>query len=157
MSLLRSRPGTQFIVMQQSVNDTLGQLRKNLVISEKGVTNRPTRTYIGIIMIPRYAVRVLNEIANIYVQKNVEHKSAESQKTLDFLDEQLPILKKKWEDATNILNDYRNNKGSIDLAIETQHILDGIVETKTQITLLQQKRDELRQTIQKTTPKRYCS
>ena len=33
-----------------------------------------------------------NEIANIYVQQNVEHKSAESQKTLAFLEKQLPIL-----------------------------------------------------------------
>jgi tyrosine-protein kinase Etk/Wzc len=144
VSLLRSRPGTQFIIKQQSVNVTLKQLRKNLVISEKGLNT-------GLIELilesydSKYAVRILNEIANIYVQKNVEQKSVESQKTLDFLDEQLPILKKKWEDATNILNDYRNNKGSIDLAIETQHILNGIVEIKTQITLLQQKRDGLRE------------
>ena len=144
ISLLRSRPGTQFTIMQQSVNNTLEQLRNNLVITEKGKQT-------GILELtlesydPRYAVRILNEIANIYVQKNVEHKSAEAQKTLDFLDTQLPILKEKWEDATNILNDYKNNKGSVDLSIETQHILDGIVEIKTQITLLQQKRDELRQ------------
>ena len=115
-----------------------------MVISEKGKQT-------GILELtlesydPKYGVRILNEIANIYVQKNVEHKSAEAQKTLDFLDEQLPVLKEKWEDATNILNDYRNNKGSIDLSIETQHILEGIVEIKTQLTLLQQKRDELRQ------------
>ncbi len=151
VSQLRARPGTQFIVMQQSVNDTLAQLRNNLVVLEKGEKT-------GLLELtlesydPKYGVRVLNEIANIYVQKNVEHKSAESQKTLDFLDTQLPILKKKWEDATNILNDYRNNKGSIDLAIETQHILDGIVEIKTQTTLLQQKRDELRKRFKKAHP-----
>lgn len=144
VSLLRSRPGTQFMIMQQSVNETLEQLRKNLVISEKGKQT-------GILELtlesydPGYGVRILNEVANIYVQKNVEHKSAEAQKTLEFLDKQLPIHKKQWEDTTNILNEYRNNKGSIDLAIETQHILDGIVEIKTQTTLLQQKRDELRQ------------
>lgn len=151
VSQLRSRPGTQFIIMQQSVNDTLEQLRNNLVISEKGkntgILELTMESYDS-----KYAVRILNEIANIYVQKNVEHKSAEAQKTLDFLDEQLPILKKKWEDATNILNEYRTNKGSIDLDIETQHILNGIVEIKTQTTLLQQKRDELRQRFTKSHP-----
>ena len=151
VSLLRSRPGTQFTIMQQSVNDTLEKLRNNLVISERGKKT-------GILELtlesydPKYGMRILNEIANIYVQKNVEHKSAEAQKTLEFLDKQLPIHKKKWEDATNILNDYRNNKGSIDLAIETQHILDGIVEIKTQTTLLQQKRDELRKRFKKPHP-----
>ena len=90
-------------------------------------------------------MRVLNEIANIYVRQNVEHKSAESQKALEFLDKQLPILKNQMEMATSALNDYRNRKGSIDLDIETQNILKGLVEIKTQITLLKQKRDELRQ------------
>jgi len=35
-------------------------------------------------------------------------------------------------------------QGSIDLDIETQNVLSGVVEIKTQITLLEQKRDELR-------------
>jgi len=94
---------------------------------------------------PDYAVRVLNEIANIYVQQNVENKSAESQKTLEFLEKQLPVLKDQLEAATNVLNEYRNKKGSVDLDIETQNMLHGMVEVKTQTTLLQQKRDELRQ------------
>ena len=144
ISLLRSRPGTQFTIMQQTVNNTLEQLRDKLVIIEKGkktgILDLTLEAYNS-----KYAVRILNEIANIYVQKNVEHKSAEAQKTLNFLDTQLPKLKERWEDATNILNDYKNNKGSVDLSIETQHVLDGIVELKTQVTLLQQKRDELRQ------------
>jgi tyrosine-protein kinase Etk/Wzc len=42
------------------------------------------------------------------------------------------------------LNEYRLQKGSVDLNIETQGVLQGVVEKRTQITLLQQKRDELR-------------
>ena len=151
ISLLRSRPGTQFTIKQQTVIKTLDQLREKLVIVEKGkqtgILELTLETYD-----PKYAVQILNEIANIYVQKNVEHKSAEAQKTLDFLDTQLPKLKENWEDATKFLNDYKNDKGSVDLSIETQHVLDGIVELKTQITLLQQKRDELRQRYKRSTP-----
>lgn len=46
--------------------------------------------------LPDTAVSILNEIANIYVQQNVDQKSAESQKTLEFLEKQLPILKINW-------------------------------------------------------------
>jgi tyrosine-protein kinase Etk/Wzc len=144
VSLLRARPGTQFILMRQSENNAIRQLRTGLAVSEKGKST-------GILELtleannPDYAVRVLNEIANIYVQQNVEHKSAESQKTLEFLEKQLPVLKEQMESATNVLNEYRNKKGSVDLDIETQNILHGMVEVKTQTTLLQQKRDELRQ------------
>ncbi len=144
VSLLKARPGTQFILMRQSENNAIHQLRTGLTVSEKGKST-------GILELtlesdnPDYAVRVLNEIANIYVQYNVEHKSAESQKTLEFLEQQLPVLKDQMESATNVLNEYRNKKGSVDLDIETQNILHGTVQVKTQITLLQQKHDELRQ------------
>ena len=90
------------------------------------------------------SVEALNEIANIYVRLNVEQKSAEAQKTLEFLDKQLPMIKNQLEAATTALNEYRLQKGSVDLNIETQSILEGVVEKRTQITLLQQKRDELR-------------
>lgn len=40
----------------------------------------------------------------------VEYKSAESQKTLEFLDKQLPILKDQLEAASSILNDFRNKR-----------------------------------------------
>ena len=144
VSQLKARPGTQFVLVRQSINSAISQLLENLTVSEKGKTT-------GILQLtlesnsPDYAVRVLNEIANIYVQQNVEYKSAESQKTLEFLEKQLPVLKEQMDFATNTLNEYRNKKGSVDLDIETQNILHGMVEVKTQITLLQQKRDELRQ------------
>ncbi|MBS0425539.1 MAG: polysaccharide biosynthesis tyrosine autokinase [Proteobacteria bacterium] len=144
VSLLKSRPGTQFIIKLLSENVALTQLEESLFVSEKGKQT-------GILELtlessdPKQAAQILNEIANIYVRQNVEYKSAESQKALEFLDKQLPELKKQMEIAASNLNEYRNRKGSIDLDIETQNILKGSVEVKTQITLLQQRRDELRQ------------
>jgi len=144
VSLLKARPGTQFTLMRQSSNNAIQQLRNNLTVSEKGKST-------GILELTlesdnaAHAVQVINEIANIYVQQNVQHKSAESQKTLEFLDKQLPILKGQMEGSIAALNEYKNQKGSVNLDIETQNTLTGVVEIKTQITLLQQKRDELRQ------------
>jgi tyrosine-protein kinase Etk/Wzc len=144
VSLLKSRPDTQFLIIRQSKSKAIDQLRRNLTVAEKG---RNT----GILEMTleshnrNSAVKVLNEVANIYVQQNVEHKSAESQKTLVFLEKQLPILKEELEAANNILNEYKNRKGSIDLDVETRNILESIVDIKTQETLLHQQRDELRQ------------
>ncbi len=144
VSLLKSRPGTYFTVMRQSENQAITQLKESISITEKGKGT-------GILELtveshsPDSAVRILNEIANIYVQQNVDEKSAESQKTLEFLEKQLPLLKGQLDAATASLNEYRTRQGSIDLNLETQNILNVAVELKTQITLLQQKRDELRQ------------
>ncbi|MBA2482913.1 MAG: chain-length determining protein, partial [Nitrosomonas sp.] len=144
VSLLKSRPDTQFSIIRQSASSAINQLKNNLAVREKGKNTAILELTLESHS-PDYAVKVLNEIVNIYVQQSVEHKSAESQKTLAFLEKQLPILKEQLEAASNILNDYRNRKGSIDLKVETRNILDSIVEITTQETLLRQRRDELRQ------------
>lgn len=143
VSLLKARSGTHFTLSKLSKIEAISALQENLSVSEKvkgtGILNFTLESES-----PNLAMRILNEIANIYVRQNVEQKSEEAQKTLEFLDEQLPMIKDQLEAATSALNEYRLQKGSVDLNIETQSILTGVVEKRTQITLLQQKRDELR-------------
>jgi tyrosine-protein kinase Etk/Wzc len=144
VSLLKSRPDGYFTVLRRSGNQAITQLNDNISFIEKGKST-------GILEInveshsPDSATTIVNEVANIYMQQNVDQKSAESQKTLEFLDKQLPILKEQMDAASATLNEYRIRQGSIDLSLETQNILKEAVDIKTQITILQQKRDELRQ------------
>ncbi len=144
VSLLKSRPDTHFTVMRRSENQAILELKSSLLIVEK---SKGTGILQMVVEADKkdIAVSIWNEIANLYVQQNVDDKSAESQKTLEFLEKQLPILKKQMDAATTAMNDYRVRQGSVDLNLETQNILRGAVELRTQITLLQQKRDELRQ------------
>jgi len=141
---LEARPETRFTLVCYSQAKAIEELKRVLSIAEVGKGT-------GILELAiesddrKKAVQIVNEIANIYLQQNVEQKSAESQKTLEFLEKQLPKLKEQLETATNTLNSYRIRKGSINLDLETQNILTSTVELNTQITLLQQKRDELRQ------------
>jgi len=143
VSLLKARPGTQFRVMKKSLAGGINDLSENLAVVEKGKST-------GILSFtfesnsPTAAARTLNEVANIYVKQNVEQKSEEAQNTLEFLDKQLPAIKEQLEAATTALNDFRSTKGSINLELEAQNVLTGVVAIKTQLTLLQQKRDELR-------------
>jgi tyrosine-protein kinase Etk/Wzc len=142
--LLKARPGTQFTVMRLSESNAINQLKENFLVQEKG---RLTRI-LGLTLEadkPQSAVQTLNEIVNIYIRQNVERKSAEAQKALLFMEEQMPLVKDRLAEATTALNDYRTRKGSIDLDLETQGVLEGVVKLKTEITTLEQKRDELRQ------------
>lgn len=144
ISLLKARPGTQFQLTHKTDTQAIDNLKEILTVTEKGKAS-------GILELtvelndPQLAVNILNEIVNIYVKQNVEDKSAEAQKKLEFLEQQLPKLKEQLETSTATLNDFRTSKGSLDLEFETKGVLEGVVETQTQITLLQQKRDELRQ------------
>jgi tyrosine-protein kinase Etk/Wzc len=144
VSILKSRPNTEFTVMRQSESNAISELKNNLHAAEKGKLTRLIELTLESSS-PESAVQVLNEIINIYLRQNVEQKSAEAQKTLEFLEKQMPLLKEQLDSATNALNDFRTKVGSIDLDIETQNLLEGVVKTKTEITLLQQKRDELRE------------
>lgn len=144
VSVLRSRPNTEFMVMRYSESNALTQFKKNFEASEKTKLTRIVTLSLESDS-PESAVRTLNEVVNIYIRQSVEQKSAEAQKTLEFLEKQLPLLKEQLDLATTELNAFRSRMGSIDLNIETQGLLDGVVKIKTEITLLEQKRDELRQ------------
>jgi len=143
VSSLKARPGTYFIISKQSLTNSIDNLNENLIVTEKGKLT-------GILSAtledadPKIAAQTLNEVAKIYVKQNIEQKSKESQNTLDFLDKQLPLIKDQLEAATKALNDFRGHKGSINLDIETEAVLAGVVDINTQLTVLQQKRDELR-------------
>lgn len=144
VSALKARPNTQFIVKKQTSRTAFESLKHSFSVAEK-VKNSGILEFSLESANPRLAMQTLNEIANIYVRQSVELKSAEAQKTLAFLEKQLPTLKDQLEAATSALNEFRTQKGSVDLDTETQSLLQGIVELNTQLTLLQQKRDEARQ------------
>jgi tyrosine-protein kinase Etk/Wzc len=88
---------------------------------------------------------VLDDILNTYVRQNVERRSAEAEKTLKFLETQLPALKTQVDSAEAAYNNYRQSRGSLDLSLETQGILKSLVEVENAAVLLKQERDELRQ------------
>jgi tyrosine-protein kinase Etk/Wzc len=144
VSMLWSRPDTTFTVIRHSESNAIMTLKKRFEAGEKTKLTRIISLTLESDS-PESAVQVLNELVNIYIRQSVEQKSAEAQKTLEFLEKQLPMLKEQLDSATTELNAVRTRMGSIDLDIETQGLLDGVVKIKTETTLLEQKRDELRQ------------
>lgn len=141
---LQAEKGQAFVVRRESRLRTIEDLKKNLRVAEQGKAS-------GILSVslegedPKNISRQVNEIANVYVRQNVERKSAEAEQTLEFLDEQLPVVKQDMETAEVALNTYRLEKGSIDLPLETQAILETIVTAEGKLNELQQERDKVTQ------------
>lgn len=142
ISELKSKPGTHFELINKARITAIKQLKNTLVITEMGKLSGvlqislsgPSRVKI---------TQILNEIANIYLRMSVERKSAEAEKTLVFLEKQLPILKAKMENAEASLNSYRLEKGSVDLSMETRSTLEKIVSVDALLTQLRSDREEL--------------
>ena len=148
VSRMQAEEGQAFEVRRRSRASSIRSLKSRLTVSEKG-------DYSGILLLrlegsnAEQVRRQLDGIATAYVRQNVERKSEEAKQTLDFLTGQLPVVKQQMEAAETALNAYRLEKGSVDLPLETQAILETIVETEGQLSQLRQERDK---TIQAFTP-----
>ncbi len=132
----------KFAITHSSRLDVINSLREQLKLEERGTDS-------GIIRIslegtdPHRAAAIVNEITNIYVRQNVERKSEETGKTLSFLEKQLPKLRENMENAEAALNSYRFKRGSIDLPLETQSLLQRAVTIESQLSELKRTREAL--------------
>ena len=138
---LKAKPGAYFIVSRSSRLGVIEQLQKSLAISEQGKQS-------GVISVtlqgndPQKIARTLNAVGTNYVRQNVERKSAEAEKSLDFLGGFLPQLKKQLEESEVRFNKFRNENGTFDLGTESKNYLDTAVKLQASLLELQQKRRE---------------
>jgi tyrosine-protein kinase Etk/Wzc len=143
VSALQAQPDQVFWVQRGSRLGSTQSLQGRLDVTERG-------EWSGILSLsvqgadPASIQKQVNEIANVYVRQNVERKSAEAEKTLQFLDEHLPLVRQDMEAAELSLNSYRLEKGSIDLPQETQTILQTIVSIEAQLNKISQEREKVR-------------
>ncbi|AOZ08307.1 polysaccharide biosynthesis tyrosine autokinase [Cupriavidus malaysiensis] len=142
ISQLDGRPGAKFVVRHIARSVAIDNLQNQLVILERGKQSG----VIGISLEGSSAERtaaILNAIGTEYVDQNVRRKAAEAEKSLEFLEAQLPLLKQQVENAESRYNAMRNKRGTIDLSEESKLVLTQSVQIQTRLQELRQKRQEL--------------
>lgn len=141
---LFARESTRFNLVRYSRSRMIEELQEDLRIQEKGKKS-------GILQIalegknPILTAEILDAISNTYLRQNAERKSVEAERTLQFLNKQLPELKSTLNDAETSLNNYRAKSGKIDLTLETQAILDQSADIEKNIQSLQLEKTKLQQ------------
>ncbi|NWC96607.1 MULTISPECIES: polysaccharide biosynthesis tyrosine autokinase [unclassified Pseudomonas] len=139
---LHARPGTRFRVIRNARLTSILDYQENLDVVERGKESG----MIGLALEstdPDQAIKILNQIAAIYVRQNVERTSAEAAQSLAFLKEQLPVVRKDLEKAGKALNEYQTRSKSVDITLETKAILDQIVGLDTSISELKLQQAEM--------------
>lgn len=142
VSKLTGNPGASYQLAEHSRLKTLEDLQDAIKIAEKGKSSG----VIGITLDgndPELTARILNEIGFEYIRQNVHRKAEEAQKTLDFLDKELPRIKLALEAAENRYNRLRDTRGTINISEEGKGLLDMAVGIEVKLGELKQKRDEL--------------
>jgi len=136
---LIARPGTDFLITRSSTLNTIDNLQDDLGISEKTKQSG----IIGVSLLgsdSERTAKIVNMIAATYVQQNVDRKSAEAEKTLGFLDQQLPVLRKQLDEAEDRYNAFRIKNGTVQLDDESHLLLQQIVDGKSKLADLEQQR-----------------
>ncbi|MBB3014727.1 polysaccharide biosynthesis tyrosine autokinase [Cupriavidus alkaliphilus] len=142
ISQLEGRPGAVFHVSRVPRAVAIADLQSKLMITERGKQSG----VIGVALEGTSAEKtaaILNEIGNEYVEQNLRRKAAEAEKSLAFLEAQLPQLKQQLESAESRYNTMRNQRGTIDLNEESRLVLSQSVAAQTKLADLRQRRQEL--------------
>ena len=142
VSAIQAANDSEFTVTKFSTLGMINNLQNNLSVTENGKdTGVLSLTYIGE---DRDQIRdILNSITRNYLQQNVERKSEEAAKSLEFLNKQLPEVRAKLDVAENKLNTYRQQQDSVDLPLEAKSVLDSMVNIDAQLNELTFKEAEI--------------
>jgi tyrosine-protein kinase Etk/Wzc len=136
------KPGAEFYVSRRSRLAVTEQLQSQMKIVEQGKSSGVLRTTLEGTN-PDQITKILNEVGSLYVRQNTERKAAEAEKSLAFLNTQLPQLKRQLEASEAKFNQFRSEKGIFDLDNEADAYLKEAVDLKVKLFEVQTKRKEL--------------
>ena len=138
----KARPNTVFKIIAYPLEDRIAGMQNALTLSEsKRGSNIIKAVYEA--YSPEGAATTLNAITSAYLQQNIDRRSQEARRSLEFLDQELPRLKAKLEESERALNNFRDQKKTLDVPVEITNMLTqatGIEKTRAELLL---KRGEL--------------
>ncbi|HEF4758134.1 TPA: polysaccharide biosynthesis tyrosine autokinase [Pseudomonas putida] len=139
---LQANPGTRFEVVRNPRIVAIQNYQDALDISEQGKESGIIRLALASTDAPE-AVKILNKVASLYVQQNVQRTSAEAAQSLAFLQGQLPQVKRDLAKASEALNSYQTHGKTVNISLETQSVLGQAVSLDTRISELKLQQAEL--------------
>ncbi|CAI8975956.1 polysaccharide biosynthesis tyrosine autokinase [Pseudomonas sp. IT-P4] len=139
---LSANPGTRFEVVRNPRIVTIQSYQDALDISEQGKESGIIRLALASSDAAE-AVKILNKIASLYVEQNVQRTSAEAAQSLEFLQGQLPQVKRDLAKASDALNGYQTRGKTVNISLETQSVLEQVVSLDTRISELKMQQAEM--------------
>lgn len=143
--------GTKFNVLLISRLKAITELQKSFVVADQGKDT-------GVLILtltgenPLLIEKILNSISENYLAQNISRQAAQDQKSLEFLNLQLPKVRGELDIAEDKLNAYRRKSDSVDLSLEAKSVLDQIVNVDNQLNELTFRESEISQLYTKSHP-----
>jgi tyrosine-protein kinase Etk/Wzc len=148
---INAEPGSQFTVTQTSRLKAITLLQERFNVAEVGKDTG----MLNLIMAgedPQLINTTLQTIAEHYLAQNITRQAEQDEKSLQFLNTQLPAIRNDLNRAEDKLNAYRKQKDSVDLNMEAKSALDQIVNIENQLNELTFREAEISQRYKKEHP-----
>lgn len=129
-------------ITKQSLHNTTNDINNALSVVEKGKQT-------GIIEMSmtgpnqQQVTSILKQIIVSYVDQNQSRGSEETTQTINFMETQIPTLKKKLEDSEEVFNRFRKKYGTIDVSKEAELLLTENSQIDVQLNELKLKKADL--------------
>lgn len=146
-----AEPGTVFSITYVSKLKAITDLQNSYTVIDEGKdTGMLTLSLIG--EDPELIERIVDSISNNYLAQNISRQAAQDAKSLEFLNLQLPQVRRDLDVAEDKLNQYRRQKDSVDLSLEAKSVLEQIVNVDNQLNELTFRESEISQLYTKEHP-----
>ncbi|HBR3605196.1 TPA: polysaccharide biosynthesis tyrosine autokinase [Klebsiella pneumoniae] len=143
--------GTEFKISSITKLKAISDLQKIFSVADQGKdTGILSLTITG--EDPVLIKKILNSISENYLAQNIARQAAQDQKSLEFLNQQLPKVRNDLDNAEDRLNAYRRQNDSVDLSLEAKSVLDQIVNVDNQLNELTFRESEISQLYTKEHP-----
>ncbi|ENU0754233.1 polysaccharide biosynthesis tyrosine autokinase [Klebsiella michiganensis] len=143
--------GTEFKISSITKLKAISDLQKIFSVADQGKdTGILSLTITG--EDPILIKKILNSISENYLAQNIARQAAQDQKSLEFLNQQLPKVRSDLNNAEDRLNAYRRQNDSVDLSLEAKSVLDQIVNVDNQLNELTFRESEISQLYTKEHP-----
>jgi tyrosine-protein kinase Etk/Wzc len=137
-----ARPGAAFELIRNSTQLTMLELQRDLRVIEKGKLS-------SVIDVSwqtddrEHLANLLNEVSRLYMRQNIDQKTAQAERTLNFLGTELPKFKQQLEQSEETYNQYRNQNGTVSLDDEARNALSQNVDLQSKLFDARQRRLDL--------------
>lgn len=144
VSQLGGKTGRVFKVMRLYDSEAVANLQTNLTATQLGSSSGPgLGSQSGVVQLELegknpYAIKkIVNEITDQYMRENIAAMASQAEKSLTFVNAQLPVINQKFTIAQSKLANYEAAKGVVSISDQVQATLQQIVTFETQLTQLE--------------------
>lgn len=137
-----AQPGAEFLIKRVPRLAAINMLNTRLLMSEKSFLT-------GMLQIqmvgpdPALDIRILDTISTVFIEQNRNRKQEDAKSALNFLDTQLPEVKKTLESSENSLTTYQQRSGSLNTGAEANMLMGSLQNAQNNLATERLARDGL--------------